>query len=445
MLSVLIAAACTTLLATFYGFPISATHSIVGGLIAVGMAAKGTDSIGWANLGATSIGWVLSPMVGGLTSAIFYVALEKTVIETADPVRSAARMQPVFTAVTLAICLLFMFLKGPKGMQIEHDESGYGPAVGLAVASGTGLSVLAKLYGTFMSKGAADDDAGGGEGNDSSVRASKKQDTSSSDRPAAEGTELTTSANPVGGDDEESQNQTASSGNGGPPSPLHAGGKTASVEFVHVLSYDSEPRGESDEEENADYDPFEQVMTAEEKRRAKILDRAEKPFVNLLILSAFTVAFAHGGNDVGNAVGPLCAILSVYQDGEVVETPHIPLWALCVGGAGFCFGIVLLGKNTISTVGSKITKLTPSKSYATQIGAAVAVLLSSAMGLPVSTSHCLVGSVIGIGICQKCMKPEESSLNLAVLKKIVLGWAVTIPLAMGVAVCIFLPLRPVFE
>jgi len=185
-------------------------------------------------------------------------------------------------------------------------------------------------------------------------------------------------------------------------------------------------------------------MTEEERAKARILELAEQPFVNLLILSAFTVAFAHGGNDVGNAVGPLCAILSVYNDGKVLETPDIPMWALCLGGAGFCFGIVLLGSNTISTVGTKITKLTPSKSYATQIGAAVAVLLSSAMGLPVSTSHCLVGSVIGIGMVQKCMG-AEGSLNFGVLKKIVLGWAVTIPLAMLVSVIIFLPLRPLFE
>ena len=84
MLSVLIAAAMTTLLATFYGFPISATHSIVGGLISVGMAAKGTGSVGWANLGATSIGWILSPVVGGLTSAMFYVALEKLVMQKSE-------------------------------------------------------------------------------------------------------------------------------------------------------------------------------------------------------------------------------------------------------------------------------------------------------------------------------------------------------------------------
>lgn len=154
-------------------------------------------------------------------------------------------------------------------------------------------------------------------------------------------------------------------------------GLEVEIQTLDVTREHGESRAESDEEEGHDFEPIPQSPT--ERAKAKKMEEAEAPFVNLLILSAFTVAFAHGGNDVGNAVGPLCAILAVYLDGEVVETPDIPMWALCVGGAGFCFGIVLLGSNTISTVGTKITKLTPSKSYATQIGAAVAVLMSSAL------------------------------------------------------------------
>ena len=153
MLSVLIAAAFTTLLATFYGFPISATHSIIGGLISVGMAAKGTGSVGWSNLGMTSIGWVLSPLVGGATSALFYVALEKTVMKKADPIQSAQRMEPVFTAVTLTICLLFMFLKGPNFMQIEH-KTGVGYLIATAVALGGGilLASMVQVYYVFKPK-----------------------------------------------------------------------------------------------------------------------------------------------------------------------------------------------------------------------------------------------------------------------------------------------------
>ena len=171
---------------------------------------------------------------------------------------------------------------------------------------------------------------------------------------------------------------------------------------------------------------------------------AERPFNVLLVASAMTVAFAHGGNDVGNAVGPLAVILGVYRTGEVTSSPTIPFWALCVGAVGFCVGIVLLGSRTIATVGSKITTLTPSKSYATQMGAAVAVMSGSALGLPVSTSHCLVGAVIGVGVVQKHMTPEATPLSLSVLKKIVLGWAATIPLAMLVSVVIFVPLRSAF-
>ena len=117
----------------------------------------------------------------------------------------------------------------------------------------------------------------------------------------------------------------------------------------------------------------------------------------LLILSALTVAFAHGANDVGNAVGPLAAILEAASS-NIEATPKVPIWVLAIGSAGFVVGIAVLGNRTITTVGGKITKLTPSRSFSVQIGAAVAVLSSTVLGLAVSTSHCLVGSVVGIGI-----------------------------------------------
>merc|ERR1711959_683182 len=130
---------------------------------------------------------------------------------------------------------------------------------------------------------------------------------------------------------------------------------------------------------------------------------AEETFNPLLVVSALAVAFAHGANDVGNAVGPLAVIYQVYSSGTIPSdgVPDIPLWALLMGSAGFVVGITLLGSRTIATVGTKITQLTPTRSFATQIGAAIAVLASSMMGLPVSTSHCLVGAVIGIGVAQK--------------------------------------------
>ena len=107
-------------------------------------------------------------------------------------------------------------------------------------------------------------------------------------------------------------------------------------------------------------------------------------------------------------------------------------------------GILLLGKRTVDTVGNKITKLTPSKSFCTQIGAAAAVLSSSVLGLPVSTSHCLVGSVAGVG-CSAYLLGNKRDLDFAVLKKVVIGWVVTIPLAMAVAVVLFYTLESVVK
>ena len=163
---------------------------------------------------------------------------------------------------------------------------------------------------------------------------------------------------------------------------------------------------------------------------------AEQPFVPLLILSAMTVAFAHGGNDLGNSIGPLAAVLVAASSGDIAAPPEIDTWVLLLGAGGFVVGIALLGRRTIETVGGKITKLTPSRSFSVQMGTAVAVLSSTMLGLAVSTSHCLVGAVIGVGMVGRLVG-EDSELNVSMLKKIVVGWAATIPLAMIVSVLVF--------
>ena len=173
-------------------------------------------------------------------------------------------------------------------------------------------------------------------------------------------------------------------------------------------------------------------------------DEAERPFTPLLILSAMTVAFAHGGNDLGNSIGPLAAILEVVRGGDITAPPEITPWVLLLGAGGFVVGIVTLGSRTIRTVGGKITTLTPSKSFAVQMGTAVAVLSSTVLGLAVSTSHCLVGAVIGVGIVGRAVG-TGGELNASMLKKIVVGWVATIPLAMLVSVLAYEGLAPFYR
>ena len=137
--------------------------------------------------------------------------------------------------------------------------------------------------------------------------------------------------------------------------------------------------------------------------------------------------------------------------GRITKPPEIPLWVLTLGAVGFVLGILTLGERTILTVGSKITKLTPSRSFAVQLGTAISVLSSTVLGLAVSTSHCLVGSLIGIGLASQVMARlrgggggDGTELDLRVLGKIALGWAATIPLAMVVSVVLFEMTSPLY-
>jgi phosphate/sulfate permease len=159
-------------------------------------------------------------------------------------------------------------------------------------------------------------------------------------------------------------------------------------------------------------------------------DPGEPAFIPLLIIAAFTSAYAHGGNDIGNSVGPLAAIMMVNDTNEVAKSPDIPIWALLYGCVGFLCGILAMGKFTIKTVANSLMVLTPSRSFAIQIGAALAVLISSVFGLPVSTSHCLVGSVVGIGFLEKYLM-KKGEVNSRMLLRILASWVITIPAAMG--------------
>jgi len=200
-------------------------------------------------------------------------------------------------------------------------------------------------------------------------------------------------------------------------------------------AYESDNEGDGSVDQNAAQ--RQATLDVDALARATAEQEAEQPFVPLLILSALSVAFAHGGNDVGNAVGPMGVVWEVWKDQNAVSgTPDTAAWILAIGAIGFVAGIMLLGSRTIETVGTKITILTPSKSFSTQMGAAVAVLASSAFGMPVSTSHCLVGAVVGVGVAQK-FTVGGGKINAKALGKIVLGWLVTIPLAMLVAVIVF--------
>jgi len=158
--------------------------------------------------------------------------------------------------------------------------------------------------------------------------------------------------------------------------------------------------------------------------RADQIVKVEGSFKFLQIFTAGYVAFAHGANDVANSIGPLAGIWSIYKNGIVGLQSEVPYWILLLGGTGIILGLAVLGYKVIETIGTKITAMTPSRGFAAEFSAASVVLLFSKLGMPVSTTHTLVGSVIGVGLARGI-----GALDFRVVRQIFMSWIVTIPLA----------------
>ena len=158
----------------------------------------------------------------------------------------------------------------------------------------------------------------------------------------------------------------------------------------------------------------------------------ERAFGALMIVTASGMAFAHGSNDVANAIGPLAAIVSVVTTGEVAPKSAVPPWLLLVGAVGIVVGLATYGYRVMATIGRKITELTPSRGFAAEFAAASTVVVASGTGLPVSTTQTLVGAVIGVGLAR-----GMGALDFGVVRTIVVSWIVTLPAGAALAVLFY--------
>ena len=165
----------------------------------------------------------------------------------------------------------------------------------------------------------------------------------------------------------------------------------------------------------------------------------ERIFAILMVFTACTMAFAHGSNDVANAVGPIAAIINTVESGSVAAKGVMPSWVLLLGGVGIVLGLATYGFKVMATIGKKITELTPSRGFAAELAAASTVVLASATGLPISTTHTLVGAVLGVGLARGL-----STLDLKVIGSIVGSWLVTLPAGACLSIIFFYILRASF-
>ena len=327
MLSTLIGTGIWLQIASYFGWPVSTTHSIVGAIIGFGALIGGMETIYWKNVFYIASSWVISPLLGGIFAYNVFQFIRKKIFYAPHPLEAAKKLMPYLVFVVfllLTFSLLFNSIDN-LNLKLEFFE----------------IFVISIIVGLM-----------------------------------------------------------------------------AALSSRFYLSHKFE-----EDRDNTKVDFF----------------LIEKMFGWLQILSACLMAFAHGANDVANAIGPLSAALYILQNGTIALNTAVPTWALGLGGVGIVIGLATWGWRVIETIGKKITELTPTRGFSAEISAAATIMMASQLGLPISTTHTLVGAVIGVGFARGI-----EALNIGMMRDIITSWVITIPAGALTAVGVYLLLAAFF-
>jgi len=342
----LLAAAIWLTIATKYGLPVSTTHSIVGGVIGMGLFIQ-VDSVNWGKVLEIVLSWVISPLLGGIIAYLSFNIIKRVIMNHESPLERTRSVAPLLALPTFFVLGLALQFKGLKG-----------------------------FYSNLDSKGIID---------------------KSNWLPPQNGTSF---------------------------NPLSEGAWIPMNSLLVALAIGI----------------FASTILWLILRRYEFKDESyagvERVFVWLQIITACYVAFAHGANDVANAIGPMAAIydISTSADGILsTDQVSVPIELLLLGGAGITIGVATWGYKVMDTIGTKITHITPSRGFAAEFGAATTVLIFSMpfLAVPISTTHTLVGAVVGVGLAG-----GATAVDFRVFWKIAASWVASLPVA-GVGAVIF--------
>lgn len=385
MFAALLAAGVWLQLASYFGLPVSTTHSIVGSLIGFGAIVGGIDAVKWENVGLIVTSWVISPLAGGAFAYFLFTFLRNQIFYTYNPVDAAKKLTPLLVFFVVLVLSLMLIFDGMKHFDLDIS---FPQSIGICSILGVLGSFISYLY----------------------VRNIKVDPLHLKTRPQY-GPEISLSLSKA---------------------KKHLGKVQAAT--VGELSYHASHLLEEIDHLNESLQ-----KNIEEEVSPSEYNSVEKIFGYLQILSASLMAFAHGANDVANAIGPLAAAVGVITSGTIAMQASIPSWLLALGGVGIIVGLATWGWRVIETIGKKITELTPTRGFAAEFGAATTILIASRLGMPISTTHTLVGAVLGVGLARGI-----EAINLGMTRDIIISWIVTVPAGAILAVGFFYGIQLTF-
>lgn len=394
MLAALLAAGFWLQIATSFGWPVSTTHSIIGAVVGFGVVAGGVDSIDWVKVASIASSWVISPLLSGIVAFIAFSLIRKLILNAKDIMLATKRIVPIIFGLVVLVMSLVLLFKGLKHLNLDmtlEESVLISGLLGFGAWAVSGLFLHGVDFNRYKRKfvlnqqRAVDDNL--------MVSQNLRKSLVYKDK--------------------------------------NLGYASGSIHNRLDVLYEEMEQIADDIEDNA--------YTEAKNQGREDYHFVERIFGYLQVLSAVFVAFAHGANDVANAIGPLAAVVSIIQTKQVLMQVGVPFWLLLLGGVGIAIGIGTLGWKVMETIGKKITEITPSRGFAAEFSAATVIAIASKMGIPISTTHTLVGAVIGVGMARGI-----SSINLNVVRNIVVSWFVTVPAGAIFAIIFYYILKAIF-
>ncbi len=371
-------------IASYFGWPVSTTHAIVGAVLGFGFVAAGGSSIEWHTVSSIALSWIISPALSGLLAYVIFSVLQKKILFAMNPAEATKKLMPFLVFLVLATFVVSLLFKGLEQLQFSVAQTIW---IALCIGSfGFALTYIILRKYPLISLGYT-----------TNTPSYNPQDVISLEKAIKH------------------------------LQRIHLSSKESSQEALGKIL--------SDIKTLAEHVRLESSFS----EKASAYHNVEKMFGFLQIFTACFVAFAHGANDVANAIGPVAAVVDVIKNGTLAASCAVPSWLLAFGGAGIVLGLATWGWRVIQTIGKKITELTPTRGFCAEYGAATTILFASKLGLPISTTHCLVGAVLGVGLAR-----GMRALNLNTLKEIALSWVVTIPASAIVSILFFYILKACF-
>ncbi|KAL7623698.1 Na+/Pi symporter [Parahypoxylon ruwenzoriense] len=469
--------------ATRIGLPVSTTHSIMGGVIGMGIASVGATKVTWVapssasgtdviNTGVVSVflAWIIAPGLSGIFASIIFLITKYGVMLRKNPVMKAFALVPVYFGFTASLLVMLLLWKG-GGYTINLEDNILAAVI---VCSGIGWALIIAIFlmpwlwrvvvkedwqlrwyhiplgPLLLRRGEVPPPPANFQGairnfyeghlTKEELEAKRAAALARNDIEAAGSHEIVTEANIADAIFKSSKQSDAGSDEFVVPEKKSLiGPKPEGVPWYSgemLFWYLKKALFNGVDQDVVNMQRKKDILSGdlEEKhaRAAHYDNKAEFMYSFLQIMTACTASFTHGANDVSNAIGPFATIYQIWQTEEIPKKPDVPIWILAFGGAAIVVGLWTYGYHIMANLGNRLTLNSPSRGFSMELGSAVTIILATRLKLPVSTTQCITGAIVGVGLCNG----DWRALNWRMIGWIYGGWILTLPCAGIISGCL---------